>query len=323
MKTLLFSLFLLAITCSSSVCQITLTAGKFADVGMDVNYVVNSGFLFVDNSGEDQIWDMSSFTGQNVNLTYVSPNSTPFGSDYPNANLVELNSGNNTFLLKTDSAVTSVASVNAQAVTTFLNDLDLFRFPMDYGDSFEDDFIAETTILATNDVILEQGLASREYDAFGQLYLPFDTIDVIRIYSQVENQQILNGDTTDLTNDVYQWFSPEFNSLVASYARIDLGFQQIQTWSFLNEESFNSLQEISAEFNLTVHPNPTMDVLNVESDKAFTRVQILNQEGRIVIEDRSFSSYSKEIDLSALPVGMYQLLVSNRAGVHSHKIIKN
>ncbi|MCP4458077.1 MAG: T9SS type A sorting domain-containing protein [Cytophagales bacterium] len=59
-----------------------------------------------------------------------------------------------------------------------------------------------------------------------------------------------------------------------------------------------------------VYPNPTQDVLNIQSASQINRVQLLNMSGQIVF-DKECNSDNLQIMVDHLHQGMYQLFLNN------------
>jgi hypothetical protein len=79
------------------------------------------------------------------------------------------------------------------------------------------------------------------------------------------------------------------------------------------------VEEILITENISYFPNPTNSMLFIESNEAPVKVSIYNVLGKEVLSTKN----SKEIDVSALPSGVYIIRISD--GVHqtNKKFIKN
>ncbi|MBR6898699.1 MAG: Omp28-related outer membrane protein [Bacteroidales bacterium] len=69
--------------------------------------------------------------------------------------------------------------------------------------------------------------------------------------------------------------------------------------------------------SLQLYPNPATDRLMLSADMPVQRVQVFDMTGRMVM-----SSTGTELDVSALPAGLYMLRAMGEAGVGSKKFIK-
>ena len=69
-----------------------------------------------------------------------------------------------------------------------------------------------------------------------------------------------------------------------------------------------------------VYPNPTQSALNIQAEKAYTSIKIINLSGQTVFLGEQMPS----VDVSTLEKGVYFLLLSDKtnAVLHSQKFIK-
>lgn len=70
--------------------------------------------------------------------------------------------------------------------------------------------------------------------------------------------------------------------------------------------------------NLNVFPNPATEVLNIEFEEA-ADITIINSNGQVVL---ARSNLNSQIDVSSLPTGVYNLLVSTSQGSATRRFIK-
>lgn len=74
----------------------------------------------------------------------------------------------------------------------------------------------------------------------------------------------------------------------------------------------------SDELNLSIYPNPTNDILYIESNNTFEKIELIDVLGKTIL---SFSS-SETIDISDVPNGMYTLRMTSGEGTITKPIIK-
>ncbi len=64
--------------------------------------------------------------------------------------------------------------------------------------------------------------------------------------------------------------------------------------------------------NLNVYPNPASDILNIEtSNDGITQVTITDMEGRTVQSTTLLAARRTQLDVSALPAGIYVVTIEN------------
>ena len=68
-----------------------------------------------------------------------------------------------------------------------------------------------------------------------------------------------------------------------------------------------------------VYPNPTTGLIYTE--KEFASVKVYNSQGSLIMEKQS-STYSKVIDISSLPSGIYLLNLESGEGISRTKVFK-
>lgn len=85
----------------------------------------------------------------------------------------------------------------------------------------------------------------------------------------------------------------------------------------------NGINELNSD-NISVYPNPTNDLLNLNFNKSITvqQITLMDLHGKTVYSNNTVTSTSMQIDISNLSQGLYMLNVRTNNGVNIHKIIK-
>jgi hypothetical protein len=73
--------------------------------------------------------------------------------------------------------------------------------------------------------------------------------------------------------------------------------------------------------HLKVSPNPTRDILSIESDYAIASVKLIDLSGKVVY-DHNFNSNEIQLSLESLPAGFYQLNILSENQFRTYKIVK-
>jgi len=82
---------------------------------------------------------------------------------------------------------------------------------------------------------------------------------------------------------------------------------------------YTSAEELSAVTAASIYPNPATEVLRIQSDIAFSSVEIFDLAGMTVLQ-----STARDIDVQNIAVGVYVLKMSTATGeVFYHKFVKN
>lgn len=74
--------------------------------------------------------------------------------------------------------------------------------------------------------------------------------------------------------------------------------------------------------NISMYPNPTSNILNIDSPNSILEYELHNTLGQIVLKGKTLDYGKNEIDLSSLSAGSYLIKVSNDRNVAYKKIIK-
>ena len=84
----------------------------------------------------------------------------------------------------------------------------------------------------------------------------------------------------------------------------------------------SSIEEQKANFDILIYPNPTQDKLTIESgDLQINRVEICDLAGRAVFGQPQGSPL--QINVSALPAGIYLIKIHTEKGIVTRKVVKN
>jgi hypothetical protein len=79
------------------------------------------------------------------------------------------------------------------------------------------------------------------------------------------------------------------------------------------------INELSANNNLEIYPNPATTMLNIESDFDIERVRIVNLQGQVVLE---INTATTMINVEKLSAGVYVVETTNGKSVSRNKFIK-
>lgn len=96
----------------------------------------------------------------------------------------------------------------------------------------------------------------------------------------------------------------------------------VQVWKMEEikaEQKVVLAEETKAETLVTVYPNPTTDLINIESSQPF-QLSLINSNGAVI--RRMYLEDKQTFDLKNLPTGLYLLRFENRKQVFSKKVVK-
>lgn len=123
--------------------------------------------------------------------------------------------------------------------------------------------------------------------------------------SNMSNWVVNNNISTELTND--KWFGATFGTATARRP-----FTPVPATEIVNGLAENN------KVVFTAYPNPVASVLNINSDAAVQKAEVINITGQNVLT----ISNSNSIDLSGVNTGIYLVKVYTENGMATQKIIK-
>lgn len=120
------------------------------------------------------------------------------------------------------------------------------------------------------------------------------------------------GNSDELKSYQFTDYSPKTGSIQYRIRQADLD----------GAFSFSKVEEVIAESTISVMPNPTSGIVNIQTpDPTSWSGRILDLQGKILKEIPSDQS---QIDISDLPAGMYLMDLYNKTGERfTNKIVKN
>ncbi len=87
---------------------------------------------------------------------------------------------------------------------------------------------------------------------------------------------------------------------------------------FKNSPAGLSVSEVEDVSGFSVYPNPVKDVLNISSQKAVEKVEIYSPAGQLVLME----THKNQINMDALPAGIYMVKVISAKKTETFKVIK-
>jgi Secretion system C-terminal sorting domain len=103
-------------------------------------------------------------------------------------------------------------------------------------------------------------------------------------------------------------------------ARAGVGFNVDFDLTFSNESLDKPLAFSFTNANSTIvkiYPNPTLGIINVESDSPIQRLSLVNLAGQMILTDKN-----NRLDLSNIQTGTYSLIIETENGKTIKRIVK-
>ena len=82
--------------------------------------------------------------------------------------------------------------------------------------------------------------------------------------------------------------------------------------------TYLTTQEVSEKQDIKLYPNPTQDIVNIRSAYEILNVQVVDVQGKLLTTVFG----TNQLDLQALPKGVYIVRVETSEGIFSEKIAK-
>ncbi|MBQ6753846.1 MAG: T9SS type A sorting domain-containing protein [Bacteroidales bacterium] len=117
-----------------------------------------------------------------------------------------------------------------------------------------------------------------------------------------------------------------YNEKIQHYQRtINLAallvFPRIDTAYVLSSSSNQSIGTDMGE-NISIFPNPTKNILNVESTVLIKEIELVNPLGQALFKNNAINSHNYQINLENYPTGTYLIKVLTNSGQTTKKVIK-
>lgn len=222
--------------------------------------------------------------------------------------------------ITTDAAAGSIISVGAAGT-----------HPVNDGIPFLNvngtDFIPTTTAGAALPVELTYFQAARYNDNSATLEWEAATeLD----FSHYEIERSMDGRTW---NNISKVQGKALNTLGAEYSYLDMNiplpratatnvYCRLKMVDNDGEYEYSDIRTVGFEsqaIDIEVYPNPTANVIRVDSEFPVTHVSVFNVDGKLVIDQDYLDS---EIDLKQMNSGLYRVVITTEAGQFIKSIIK-
>lgn len=224
---------------------------------MNVTELVDPG-----NSGENVQWNFSNLSeGNDFEAQFTDPGNVPGGENFGDANWCLTGEGFSEFYAYFGDEVYLIGQIVGDISATYSDERQMYQFPANYLDSFEDTFSRVNNIGPGNFQVY-QGSYTAEIDAYGTLILAGDTIeDVLRIHYSGEAtvETIVGGNsagTSELEEDIWVWIKAGYSVPLLQITSVGGSFiQQSTIWlkSFQSTVSTDRIPELS---DLNLFPSP-------------------------------------------------------------------
>lgn len=299
------------------------------------NYPIGSVFIrqSVDNSGfntiaegADQTWNYSALTSTGIDTsTTILPSATPNGNQFTNAVYSTYQNGSLTYSYNfVDNQKYEVLGIDRGETSTILNYTDpekFMIFPFTYTSSFTDFFSCdfETNSIPTH----RSGTVEVSYVGYGTLITAKGSFnDVILIKSHeiyTDSMDLAGADyVINYESMIYHWFKTGIAGPLFLYSESIASGQVIKFASYL--ENVDASVNIIEDKTVEIYPNPTKDYIVVNTKNIYTKIQILSQNGQVVLE-KNINTNNLTINIQDIKSGVYLLKLINNKNYSVSKFI--
>lgn len=319
------TLFLFALTFSLQA-QITYKASDGPKPGIKVESVDLddiSGFDLQDfiQPGGNQQWDISGPDGEDFTTAYISVNDLPFKNLFPGSNMASVpvpNDDSSYTMMEASSAGLYIYGLYSPGMPiVFNNKMTLVKYPLQFGDSFQNDvtanfdaggFPAQVNYM-TNATADSWGTMKTNEGSFACLKLK--TIQLVEI-------SILGVPFGSQTNTTHSWLTSGKAEPIADLSFVEFedntGIIQDTSITYLKDQEIVSTRdELAAGSGLRIAPNPASSYAVVQLSEGSYReaeYSLIDAHGKSVRTGHSQHGQPIRIELEGLPAGNYLVLLT-------------
>ncbi len=264
----------------------------------DLYVIEEPGDSDFDLEGPDADWDLTtSVVDLFGSAVFTLPDFTPYGEDYPEADLAAIITtyinGESTYSfydLSAGGLNVLAEGIEGGSPKIYSDPSTIVQFPLSFGTAFTDDYVLNGTPVSL----------TRTYSGYGTMNIVLGTTaNVVKVSAS-------NGTMTWYRSDPVE---PLLN-ISASNTRI--------YW----ERITIGMAEQRGLVQMTLAPNPASTYFRVPGLDASAAYRVLDPMGREVVTGR-VAGAQQAVDVSALRPGVYRVLVSDALGARAATLMKD
>lgn len=311
--------------------QITINStDNFPNIGDNYGfYSIQNPTLNVTNDGANQTWDLSGLgQGSLMSFAYDIPSAGVDAANYPGANLLEDVDGSENYFLKDATEVSFVGNyISGVLRHTYTDDREILKFPMTYNTQFNETFSGTLTGIVTGQSFLREGTISILGSGYGDLILPYTTVNNALKVTIVTNysDDFMGTIIANYSDTMRFWFSGTNNTYLASVSVATMnGSLTDYRASYLQESDFilSTNSDITEHMEMSFYPNPANNLITLTHIENVEQLTILDMKG-VVVQTETVISENQTVDISNLPKGLYFIQYYSENKVIIKKLIVN
>lgn len=209
---------------------------------------------------------------------------------------------------------------------------EFMRFPMTFLDSFSDRAYTKIDFNPIfNGIFIQYRQRSSFVDGFGTIITPFGTFDALRVVHEINEQDSLFTDLLGFptwiplelpTKKIYEfWSKSELIPILKIETQLING---IENTTLVEYKDFYRGLTNGIEINnneLNYFPNPTCDMLKINSLQLLKSIEIIDEIGNIVYAKATINYNSMDLDLSTLQSGLYSMKIETKNKITFHPVL--
>nr|WP_294858945.1 T9SS type A sorting domain-containing protein [uncultured Fluviicola sp.] len=294
----------------------------------DIGYTAGENFSMYPSTtqtnpgttGTGVTWDLSALTAGTPVAVTPSVNS---GGTFPSANLKLTQSNGGVIYYNATSSVLDAVGIDANGtIFTYSNPATYLQFPVTTSQNYTDQFACTFTVSGYN--FTRTGSTQTEFSGYGTLITPNGTYtNVVRLKSTQTITDVYSLGTINSTIISFNWYKAGVHHEVANVSATTSNGNTTYSNYYTTVPANLGLEE-NELVNLSVFPNPSTDVLHLNSDELISQVEFYTVSGELSLNHSMNESKTAEVNISSLNSGMYLVKVYGKDGsISVQRITKN
>lgn len=209
-----------------------------------------------------------------------------------------------------------------------------YKFPMNYQQVFTTKGYTLIDLSPAADFKVKQlRYVTSTVDGYGHLVLPIGTFDVLRVKREINEidsiyQSFFGAPSwfgaPPFQTIEYEWIGQNKKDvLLKIVVNIANGTEQIQAIEYQDIYLGLDAGLIENNFEVSAFPNPTTDLIQLNSDVTIKNVILLDAKGLILEEQGSIDSNKSSLNLDKYSAGIYFLNIESSSGSKIIRVTKN
>jgi len=306
--------------------QPVIDAGSAPAVGQIYDYDIADP-LNLPGTGPGQVWDASGAqVNTNAQLQYIAPGMSTAGSSFPDADVVQDEGGNETFLEVGADGLYVIGSYapGLPITSVFTDPQRVMAYPCSLGTAWTDAY--EGSYTYQGNTYQQQGTDQFEATGYGSFQFPWGTMDnVLRIDGSSTYTESGNGNTYVYDATFTLFHKPGLGNFVArlldgSATLNGAPAGAVQNLVMMQASSIGVEEMDLAGIGVELFPNPSEGVAEVvHGSDGDLDIRVVDAAGRTVLHRplgvRAPGIHRDRIDLQGEAPGLYTVMVERADGV--------